>query len=182
MTTFDTALAFIWSADRDGHQQDSAMGEQFRTSWGVTQMTWDSAVADGIVSGDLADATRDQCAAIYRARYWNALRCSQLSPGVALVCFVDGTLTGVGHVAKLLQRIVGTTPDGSIGPMTLSAARAYAHGDQRALVNALIDADEAYLAALANAPLFIHGWTRREEALRAAALAVTPGLSATKQE
>jgi lysozyme family protein len=169
MTTFDTALDFIWGPDRDGHANDSAPGEAFATAWGVTQMTWDAAVGDGIVLGTLADATRDQCGAIYQARYWNALRCDMFAPGVGMVLFVDATLAGPGHVARLLQRIVGTVQDGVIGEHTEDAANRLLPRD---LIGKLIDADEAYLATLANAPKFLHGWTRREEALRTAALAV----------
>ena len=165
---FDTAVAFIWGPDRDGQQDDSAPGEGFRTSFGITEMTWNDAVNQGIVSGDFATATRDQFLTIYRVRYWNALGCDHVNPGVALVLFNDGTLTGTGHVARLLQRCVGTTEDGVVGPHTEAAANAMARAD---LINALIAADETYLASLANAPQFINGWTRREESCRTAALA-----------
>jgi lysozyme family protein len=168
--TFHLALDFIWHPDRDGHQDDTAPGEVFRTSYGVTQATWDDAAADGIVSGDLTDATQDQCASIYRARFWNVLRCDAFSPGVALVLFSDATLTGTGHVARLLQRLVVTVEDGVIGPRTISAANRWV---PRRLIAALIAADMDYLAGLANAPKFIRGWTRREEALRTAALSMT---------
>jgi lysozyme family protein len=167
--TFDTALAFIWQPERDGHQDDAAPGETFATSWGITQMTWDAAVVDGLVFGELGDATKDQCAAIYRVRYWAPLHCDSFAPGVAMVLFVDATLTGTGHVARLLQRIVATVEDGVIGPHTMAAANRWIPA---ALVAQLIDADEVYLAALATAPKFLHGWTRREEALRTAALTI----------
>jgi lysozyme family protein len=172
LTTFDAALEFIWDPDRDGHQDDRAPGETFATAWGITAMTWNAAVADGIVTGELADATQEQCAAIYRARYWAPLHCDSFAPGVALVLFADATLTGVGHVARLLQRIVGTVQDGAIGPRTIAAA---ARWIPDALIGELIGADEAYLATLANAPKFLHGWTRREEQLRTAALVITGG-------
>jgi lysozyme family protein len=154
VTTFDAALAFIWDADRDGHAYDRAPGETFATAWGVTEMTWQAAVADGLMSGELADATREQCATIYRARYWNPLRCDSFAPGVAMVLFVDATLTGTGHVARLLQRIVGTVADGVIGPHTIAAANRWIPA---ALIGQLMDVDEAYLATLAKAPTFLRG-------------------------
>ena len=175
---FQAAMDFIWAPDRDGAKNDSAPGEQFATAYGVTQMTWDSAVADGIVSGALADATKDQCEAIYRVRYWNALHASSLQDGVDLMMFNSAVLAGAGHAAKLLQRIVGAEQDGAIGPDTLRHANSFG---VKALIDAIADGDEAFFASLANAPLFLRGWTRREEAARQLAYKmarITSGVSA----
>lgn len=166
---FAAALTFIWGDDRDGHKNDSAPGETFRTSWGVTQQTWDYAVAHGIVVGDLAAASQDQCAAIYRVLYWNACNCPALPPGVALMVFNDATLTGVGHATKMLQRVVGAIPDGVVGPDTIKFVGRFGVG---ALLDALVTADDAYFAALANAPMFLNGWTRRENDARMAGLSL----------
>jgi lysozyme family protein len=170
VTTFDRAIAFIWSPDRDGHQNDRAPGESFATAWGITQMTWDQAVTDGVVTGDLADATRAQCKAIYRANYWDPLHCGSLDPGVAFVLFNDAVLSGVDAAVRLLQRIVGATEDGIVGPQTLRLANAMSAPQ---LIDRLTVADEKYLASLGNAPLFIRGWDRREVACQTAALALT---------
>jgi lysozyme family protein len=167
VTTFDRAVDFIWAPSRDGHRNDRAPGESFATAWGITQMTWDDAVASGIVSGPLADATPAQCKAIYRADYWDALHCPALNPGVAFVLFNDATLSGGDAAAQLLQRVVGATEDGVIGPQTLRLANAMSPTE---LIERLTVADEKYLAALRNAPLFIRGWDRREQACQAEAL------------
>jgi lysozyme family protein len=47
-----------------------------------------------------------------------------------------------------------------VGPAT-AAARRFADG-QKALVDELIEANEQYETALASAPKFINGWTRRQ--------------------
>jgi lysozyme family protein len=166
-TTFDRAIDFIWAPDRDGHQNDRAPGESFATAWGITQMTWNNAVANGIVSGPLADATRAQCKAIYRADYWDPLHCDSLNPGVAFVLFNDAVLSGVDAAVRLLQRMVGATEDGIVGPQTLGMANAMQPSQ---LIDRLTVADEKYLASLANAPMFIRGWDRRELACQAEAL------------
>lgn len=166
-TGFRYGMRFIWMPEQDGHQNDSAPGETFRTSWGIIQTTWDGAVAKGIVKGDLANATQTQAGNIYLSEYWNAMRLSMLPTAIGFVLFCDATLTGPGHVAALVQRIVGMTGaniDGVIGDKTLDAINSFldAYG-QAKLVDQFIDADEVYLASLANAPKFINGWTRREE-------------------
>lgn len=160
---FIAALGFIWQPENDGHQNDSAPGETFHTSWGVTQPTWDAAVAAGIVKGSLDTATKAQCTAIYRAFYWNALHASSLPDGVDIMAFVDATLTGAGHVARLLQRIVGAAIDGAIGPDSLRLIGSY--GTAR-MIDSIAAADLEYEMALSNSPKFINGWTRREQDCR----------------
>jgi lysozyme family protein len=166
-TTFDRAINFIWAPNRDGRQDDRAPGESFATAWGITQMTWDHAVAEGVVSGTLAGATRAQCKAIYRANYWDPPHCDALDPGVAFVLFNNAVLSGVEAAVRLLQRIVGAVEDGVVGPHTLRMANAM---PAKELIDRLTAADETYLASLRNAPMFIRGWDRREWACRDEAL------------
>ncbi len=163
---FRYGMRFIFLPEQDGHQQDSAPGETFRTSWGVTQPTWDDAVSKGIVRGDLANATQAQAGNVMLALFFNAMRLSSLPTAVGFCLFCDATLTGPGHVAALLQRLVGMTGrdiDGVIGDHTLAAVNRWidVHG-QTALVDAIIKADLIYLAALRNAPKYGRGWRRRE--------------------
>lgn len=165
-TAFRYGTRFFWMPEQDGHQDDTAPGETFHTSWGIIQDTWDDAVRKGIVRGNLADATQAQAGNILLSEFFNAMRLSMLPTAVAFVLFCDSTLTGTGHVAALLQRTISMPDadiDGVIGDKTLAATGAWldAHG-QAALVDALIEADLTYLAELENAPKYINGWRRRE--------------------
>jgi lysozyme family protein len=63
--------------------------------------------------------------------------------------------------------MVGATEDGIVGPQTLRMANAMPAAQ---LIDRLTVADEKYLASLANAPMFIRGWDRRELACQAEAL------------
>lgn len=167
---FRYGMRFIWDPSRDGNSNDSAPGEPFATRFGVTQMTWDGAVRDGIAKGTLADASLGQLGNIYLVRYWQAMSLTGLPTAVGFCLFCDATLTGVGHCARLLQYLVGTEADGAIGPMTLAAAEAYIsmHG-QAVAVDQIITAQLTYLASLRNAPQFLRGWTARERAEQALA-------------
>lgn len=157
-STFDACLALCWQFD--GLKNDRAQGEQFATSYGVTEMTWNSAEDQGLVNHDIDTATKDDCANILHALYWNTCKCSSLSPGVNLMVFNDSMVCGTGHTTKLLQRVVGAAQDGVVGPETLRLANSFHAVD---LIEKLRVADEIYYAALAKAPLFLKGWTRREE-------------------
>ncbi len=167
---FRYGMRFIWDPSRDGNSNDSAPGEPFATRFGVTQMTWDGAVRDGIARGALADASLGQLGNIYLVRYWQPMSLTVLPTAIGFCLFCDATLTGVGHVTSLLQGIVGSPVDGAFGPDTLRCTQIYAtrHG-HAATVDAIIAVQLTYLARLRNAPQFLRGWTAREKAEQALA-------------
>lgn len=62
----------------------------------------------------------------YRANFWTAMRLEDVeSQDVARTLFDFGVNAGTGTAIKLAQIVVGTTPDGKIGPKTLAAINAY---------------------------------------------------------
>lgn len=170
---WDAALAFVWRPENDGADNNSAPGEAFLTRWGVIEATWDTAADEGIVDGDLRDATKDDLATILRAMFWNVLGGDRLVVdgvrGAALMIFNMGMVAGVGRSAKLLQRIVGVAQDGQVGPHTIAAAAAM---NQHDLILALEKADDAFFASCRQANRFLRGWTRRVTDARVAALAL----------
>ncbi|MCE0742952.1 hypothetical protein LWC05_03475 [Acetobacter sicerae] len=70
---------------------------------------------------DMRNLDLDTFDAIARSRFWNPLVCSALPAGLDLMVFDFGWNCGVSASARLLQRMVGVTMDGCIGPQTLSA-------------------------------------------------------------
>lgn len=62
----------------------------------------------------------------YRSNFWTAMRLEEVeSQDVARTLFDFGVNAGTGTAIKLAQIVVGTTPDGKIGPKTLAAINAY---------------------------------------------------------
>ena len=175
-TAWNASLAFVWRPDFDGVDNDSAPGEKFLTRWGVIEATWEHAQDEGIVPDEvtLAQATKDQLATILRSLYWNVCSCDRLAGGgargVALMVFNMAMVAGVGRAARLLQRIVGQTEDGQIGPLTVSAV--LSHTDHLDLINKLCAADETFFSECAQAGRFLKGWDRRTDAAKAAAIAL----------
>lgn len=162
---FQTCLDAFWTFD--GVKLDAAPGEKFATSYGVTRMSWDDAVDEGLVSGDMNSAPVSDFAKILEANYWDRNNCNQLPAGIDLMVFNDATLSGDDHAAKLLQRLVGTIPDGMIGPHTIVEVKAM---EPSVLVLMIARADIAFLSALRNASLYINGWKRREFYMQTEAL------------
>ena len=61
----------------------------------------------------------------YRQNFWNSIRGNEIvSDLIATTIFDFGVNAGVGTATKLAQAVVGTTPDGKIGPQTLAALNA----------------------------------------------------------
>lgn len=61
----------------------------------------------------------------YRANFWNPLRLDDVADqSVARTLFDFGVNAGTSTAAKLAQIVAETTPDGSVGPKTLSAINA----------------------------------------------------------
>lgn len=95
---------------------------------------------------------------IYRRQYWDAVRGDDLPDGVDYTIFDFAVNSGVSRSAQFLQRAVGASADGRIGPATLGAVRARKPGDVISDVNT---ARLAFLRGLRHWPTFGKGWRRR---------------------
>src|SRR5216684_2001799 len=102
-------------------------------------------------------------------RYWDAMRCDALPAGVDYAVFDYGVSSGIGRAAKVLQRLVGTSVDGKIGPLTIAAA---VKVNPTKLVGEICDERLAFLQGLSTWSVFGNGWGARVREVRAAALAM----------
>ncbi|MBS5903670.1 putative membrane associated protein [Roseomonas mucosa] len=172
---FDRCLAVVL-------QQEGGFVNDPRDPGGATNMgiTRDvlSAFRDRAVTVDeVRDLSRAEAREIYRARYWTPMRCAELPPGVDLGVFDFGVNAGPSRAVKLLQKAVGVMADGSVGPITLAAARAL---EAERLIASFSEARLAYYRSLDGFARFGRGWANRTEAVRMAALrmAGTPSRAA----
>ena len=80
-----------------------------------------------IDAGDTPSA--EMVRGFYRANFWTAMRLEEVqSQDVARTLFDFGVNAGTGTAIKLAQIVVGTTPDGKMGPKTLAALNNYDPG------------------------------------------------------
>ena len=107
---------------------------------------------------DLAVATKDELSALLRVRFWNPLQADRLPPGVDLLAWDFGFMSGPPRSARLLQELVGVVQDGAIGPATLAAV---ARQDRLSLIRRLGARHEAFYRGLDSFPDFGRGWLRR---------------------
>lgn len=154
---FDASLAHVLKHEGGfvNHPRDPGGA----TNRGVTQAVYDLWRADhGLPIQSVEHVTPAEVMAIYKKRYWDALKCDQLPAGLDYCLFDFGVNSGVGRAARFLQDALGVLADGKIGPVTIAAAKAY---PALALVDRICDMRLAFLKKLRTYRTFGKGWSRR---------------------
>lgn len=174
---FDQCLAVV--LDKEGGFVDHPADRGGPTNLGITLRTladWKGLAHDELspegrerLVAELRGLSRREAAEIYRANYWLPMRCGDLPPGIALMLFDFGVTAGPRTAVKLLQRAVGVTDDGSVGPVTLAAVKAQ---DAARLLEAMVEARLAFYQSLPNAVTFGEGWANRTRQVAALAEAL----------
>lgn len=115
-----------------------------------------------ITAKAMADLTRDEAIKIGVSLYYEQPGFARLPWNRVTLSIVDkGWGSGPAQAIKLLQRMVGVTADGKIGPQTIAAYEAFLarHGEEGA-ARRWADVRMAFDASL-NQPRFLNGWNNR---------------------
>jgi lysozyme family protein len=139
------------------------------TNFGITLGDYRKYVKADASAADVRAMHVDEAKAIYRAKYWDAMRADELPAGVDYCVFDYAVNSGTGRAPKVLQRVLGIGVTGRMDDATLAAARGR---EARALVQAICDERMRFLQALKTWPVFGKGWSKRVGEVRAAALAM----------
>jgi lysozyme family protein len=126
---------------------------------------------DGDGDSDLADLKKlrhTDVARVYRLFYWDAVRGDLLPSGLDL-CVADFAVnSGVSRAVQHLQRALGVTADGDLGPKTMAAIE---RADIAQVINRVCDSRLKFMKGLKIWHHFKNGWTRRVAEVRALSLA-----------
>jgi lysozyme family protein len=156
MDRFESSLAhvFHWEGGFSDHPSDPGGA----TNFGITQGTLAAWRGKAVSREDVRALTRQEAGAIYRARYWDACRCDDLPAGVDAMVFDAAVNHGPRQAALFLQRALGVSDDGVIGPQTLAAAARLKPADTICEIAAR---RMVFYARLNTLPTFGLGWARR---------------------
>jgi lysozyme family protein len=117
---------------------------------------------------DITHLTWDQAKAVYYSHYWLNTKCDKMNGRVAALVFDSAVNNGSGTAAKFLQRAIGVTDDGAIGPGTLATLTLK---DPIMVCNSVCDQRISYYNSIvANKPsqsVYLAGWLRRVSEMRA---------------
>lgn len=124
-----------------------------------------NATADDVRAMKLAEAR-----AIYRAKYWGAMRCDNLPDGVDYAVFDYGVNSGIGRAGKVLRRVLKLSDNTSA--VTDDVIKAARLKDPSDVCEAICDERIAFLKGLKTWPVFGAGWGRRVAEVRRASVAM----------
>lgn len=165
-SNFKASLAAVLKSE--GGNDDDPADHGGRTSRGITQREYDAWCREhNWPHGDVWQATDEAVAAIYHDEYWNPW-CDSMPKGLDYLYFDMAVNAGPHRAAVLLQRALGVTADGRIGPITRQALRI---SDARGLIEKYSIAKENFYRSL-HQPKFLKGWLNRVRSVRATALAM----------
>ena len=154
---FETAMKFVREAEGGYYNHPNDPGGE--TMFGLTKRDYPLL--------DIKNLTREQADEIFWQDYW--LKSSAyLIPYPAYISFFDSVVnTGRKQANKFLQRVVGATADGIVGPYTRSLL---SKKDPVDVAYGIIDQRQTFYDNLAeNRPklaVFLKGWTNRNNNLR----------------
>lgn len=120
------------------------------TNYGISKRAYPSLDIKALT---LADAK-----AIYKRDYWDRAQCDQLPSQLSYLVFDAAVNSGIGQSIRFLQRAVGVADDGSIGPITLSAAKRM---DTESLCARFLGQRLEFMTKLSTWDVYGKGWTRR---------------------
>lgn len=163
--TYDEAMAQVY--DDEGGYSNDAGDPGGPTNYGITIHDARAYWKPGASAADVRGMPKSVAADIYRRHYADPISYDNLPPGVDYAVLDYGINSGIGRAVRVLQRLVGVSQDGVIGPATLKAVKA---ADPIKLINEIYDERLHFLQNLGTWRLFGRGWGRRVRTGRTLAL------------
>ena len=165
------------SLKHEGGWSDNPKDPGGATMKGVTLATFRKNVNPKATKDDLRKITDAQLQTVYRREYWDKVHGAELPDGIDFAAFDYAINSGPLRAAKDLQKVVGVSQDGKIGPKTLAAI---AKMGAAKVINALCDERLAFMKRAKGSsgelkgkllwPTFGKGWEKRVASVRAFAL------------
>lgn len=132
------------------------------TNLGITIKTLSAWRKRKVSKAEVKALTRTDVIPIYKANYWDVMRCSLLPLGLDYMVMDYGVNSGPARSVKDLQRTVGADDDGALGIKTIAKVEEYIskHGMQ-ALLKAYAERRWKFMQGLPTFATFGDGWKKR---------------------
>lgn len=164
---------FQWEGGYVDHPRDPGGA----TNMGITIHTMKALKQDLDNDGDVDKddvrlVTRPVAEAIYKSMYWKPVKADLLPSGLDLVLVDAAINSGPRASVRWLQRALGVSPDGALGPITLGAVQASESVYERPssmgqfksleqLIDKTIDERLKSVRSFRNYDVFGKGWENR---------------------
>ena len=130
------------------------------TNLGVTKKVYDEWTGRESTEQEMRDLTPEDVAPIYKKNYWDRVKGDSLPSGLDWACFDWAVNSGKSRPSKAIQRAVGATADGAIGPATLGLIM---EKDPKFIIEYVHDVRQDFYKSLKTFETFGRGWTRRNK-------------------
>lgn len=161
--TADTLIAEV--IKREGGFVNNAADYGGATKYGITKATLEEYRGYPVSVLDVANLTVAEASAIYKRNYFTRPGLDRVTDGPICELMFDFCVhAGVGGAVMCLQRILGCTPDGAIGPISGAALKREIERNAEALYYRIkSERLEALLRQEANPSqaIFADGWANR---------------------
>jgi len=137
------------------------------TNLGVTKRVWEAWVGHPVGEKEMRALTPATVARLYKRQYWDAVKGDELPTGLDYLMFDFAVNAGAGRAIRTMQKALGTTPDGVIGPKTMAAIKA---ADPKDLIAKFSMERELFYKALPTFATFGRGWLRRVDESKSQAM------------
>jgi lysozyme family protein len=142
------------------------------TNLGVTRKVYEDWVDRPVSEEEMRNLTPEDVAPIYRKNYADRIHFDLLPSGLDWACLDWAINSGARRPAKAIQRAVGATTDGVIGPKTLQLV---AEKDPKFIIDYVYTVRQAFYESLDDYKHFGRGWTRRNKETLHQALEMAEG-------
>lgn len=167
-STYEAALAGLLAHEGGYTNHPSDPGGP--TNYGITIYDYRKYVNPNASAADVKAMRIDEAKSIYKAKYWDAQRCSELESGVDYAVFDYGVNSGVGRSGRILRRVIGLPDNTSIvTDEVIAVSRAM---QAATLVSLICDERLRFLHSLKTWPVFGNGWGRRVAEVKQYALSI----------
>ena len=122
---------------------------------------------------DIRLITKEVATEVYRSMYWDAVQGDWAPEGLDLVLMDAAVNSGPRASIRWLQRALGVTPDGALGPITRRAVEAA--NDLSGLIEKTIEERRKSVRQFRNFDVFGKGWMNRINNTEKAALEMSRG-------
>lgn len=147
---FDRAFSLLISPEYEGGYSNDPTDPGGETKFGISKASYPSL--------DIKSLTRDQVKPIYKADFWGPAGCDIVPDELKYPLFDFAVNSSPRRAVKTLQKRLGVTADGSLGPVTLAELMLW---PQKALAIALCLDRLQFMTELSNWPDHGKGWARR---------------------
>lgn len=150
--SFERAMRYMFA--REGGYVNDPTDRGGETKYGISKAAFPHV--------NIAALTKEDAAKIYYNEYWLKARCNKMPFDVALAVFDAAVQHGIKPAIQQLQRAVGVSDDGIIGPATLEALRNA--NIRQVCMKLMVERGRYYAKIIARTPAqakFLDGWFNR---------------------